>query len=216
MRNHYTKEFLEPIVKRSTTISEVCRAVGVNDHGWMNSYIGKKIKDFGIDTNHFLGRSINRGRTLIGNVKKLTPKQIFEKSGQVGSTQLRRALIEAGHKYECESCKNAGVWEGQPLRLHVDHRNGNDRDNREENLRFLCPNCHSQTGTYCRRNVPRITRKCRVCTNQITRHSRSGLCVHCSRKPKTGPVAKLVYAPDLGSGAERHGGSNPLRPTKTL
>lgn len=46
-------------------------------------------------------------------------------------------------------CENIGVWNGKKLSLQLDHINGDHSDNRLENLRFLCPNCHTQTETYC-------------------------------------------------------------------
>ena len=55
-------------------------------------------------------------------------------------------------KYECISCLNDGNWKGQKLSLHLDHINGDSSDNRIDNLRFLCPNCHSQTDTYAGKN----------------------------------------------------------------
>lgn len=56
-------------------------------------------------------------------------------------------MIESGIKHECK-CGNAGEWHGQKLILEIDHIDGNWRDCRINNLRFLCPNCHSQTSTF--------------------------------------------------------------------
>ena len=54
---------------------------------------------------------------------------------------------------------NEPSWANSKLILHLDHINGIRNDNRLENLRWLCPNCHSQTETYCGRNIKRLARK---------------------------------------------------------
>lgn len=54
--------------------------------------------------------------------------------------------------YVCEKCGNDGNWQGQILTLQLDHRNGINNDHRLKNLRWLCPNCHSQTETFTGRN----------------------------------------------------------------
>ena len=65
--------------------------------------------------------------------------------------RLRRALVQSGVPYRCSRCGTGPDWLGGTLTLHVDHVNGERHDNRPGNLRFLCPNCHATTATYCRR-----------------------------------------------------------------
>src|SRR5262249_40269480 len=67
--------------------------------------------------------------------------------------RLVRRLLARGWRYQCGVC-GISQWRGQPLRLHLDHLNGVHNDNRVDNLRLLCPNCHSQTSTYCRSKQP--------------------------------------------------------------
>lgn len=64
----------------------------------------------------------------------------------------KEALYKYGYKTPvCEWC-GISDWRGQPAPIQLDHVNGHDRDNRLENLRILCANCHSQTDTFCGKN----------------------------------------------------------------
>lgn len=68
---------------------------------------------------------------------------------------IKRRLLELGLlRDECSRC-GITEWRGKPLAIHLDHINGVKNDNRIENLRMLCPNCHSQTPTFSGRNLRR-------------------------------------------------------------
>lgn len=78
---------------------------------------------------------------------------LVENSTYTNTSSLRGRLIKEGLKEnKCELC-NIENWCGKPLSFHLDHINGDNMDNRIENLRILCPNCHSQTDTYCSNNM---------------------------------------------------------------
>lgn len=79
--------------------------------------------------------------------EKLVPER------RANTHRLRRELIDLGLKdHRCEGCDRS-EWNGSPVPLELDHINGNRTDNRLENLRLLCPNCHAQTPTYRGRNI---------------------------------------------------------------
>ena len=65
----------------------------------------------------------------------------------------RRLTAELILDYKCGICGNTGIWNNVKLSLQLDHVNGIYNDNRIENLRFLCPNCHSQTDSYAGKNI---------------------------------------------------------------
>lgn len=85
--------------------------------------------------------------------KTITPNnEIFtENSGYSNELVKQRIVKDNLLAYHCVKCK-IDSWQGETLVLDLDHINGNNKDNRLENLRYLCPNCHSQTDTYKGRN----------------------------------------------------------------
>jgi hypothetical protein len=64
---------------------------------------------------------------------------------------LYRLLVEERGN-NCSECGISSIWNGKKLRLQVDHINGSPYENNPNNLRLLCPNCHSQTETFSNRN----------------------------------------------------------------
>jgi hypothetical protein len=63
-----------------------------------------------------------------------------------------KSILFQDRENKC-SCCNISEWNGKSIVLEVDHIDGNSENNRPENLRFICPNCHSQTDTYKARNI---------------------------------------------------------------
>ena len=68
---------------------------------------------------------------------------------------IRENNIDTSHfteEYKCECCNNT-EWNGKPIPLELHHINGDNTDNRIENLQILCPNCHAQTEHYRGKNI---------------------------------------------------------------
>lgn len=63
------------------------------------------------------------------------------------SSNLLRKLVLRRDGYRCTCCGRT-EWMGRPITLEVDHVDGNSSDHRPDNVRAMCPNCHSQTETY--------------------------------------------------------------------
>lgn len=78
---------------------------------------------------------------------------------------IKRRLLRAGIlENRCDDC-GLTEWRGRPISIQLDHRNGIRNDNRLENLRMLCPNCHSQTETFGTRNWKNIRTKLTAIAN---------------------------------------------------
>ncbi|GAA2982538.1 HNH endonuclease [Streptomyces fulvorobeus] len=143
-RTRHTEETLRELVACSTSVVEVVRRLGINPVGGNHSHIGRRIAALRIDTSHFVRTPPRRPKGALGNRLVLGSPS----DGRVPGERLRRELLRTGASESCAVCATGTEWNGKPLRLEVDHINGDWWDNRPENLRLLCPNCHAVTDTY--------------------------------------------------------------------
>ena len=129
-------------------MAECCSKVGLCDKGRHGTdAIRRRCEELGLTYEHF-------GKPGKSNSTKYSLEEILvENSKYNNTTALKARLInEKRIEYKCAFCGNIGEWNGKKLVLVLDHINGNHTDNRIENLRLLCPNCHSQTDTFAGKN----------------------------------------------------------------
>lgn len=131
---------------------------------------------------------------------KSLPEEEYFSQGVARNGHNMRERIRKHHliEYKCAICGNTGEWNGKPLTLQIDHINGDHLDNRLENLRFLCPNCHSQTDTFAGRNISstkentnRLFKRehsagktCSKCGRPVCNSNKTGLCAECYIKER--------------------------------
>lgn len=155
----YTKEWLTELCKDSYSYAEVLKKAGRKQGGGTQATLKKKIKEFNIDISHFTGQkwydSPNQKNNVISR-EGYSLEEVFIQNSPV-TQKVLRGYIERHNvlEYKCQTCGCDGNWQNGIISLEVDHINGDNKDNRVKNLRYLCPNCHALTDTYRGKNVSR-------------------------------------------------------------
>jgi hypothetical protein len=139
------------LVKNATSIGQILNHFGLQNKGGNHHTVRRRIAAEGIDMSHIpTGRGSNKNRTF-GPKRPL--KEVLVKNSNYRSTNLKERLINNNViPYICSGCQIGPDWNGKKLVLQLEHKNGDNLDNRLKNLCFLCPNCHSQTPTFAGRN----------------------------------------------------------------
>lgn len=153
----WTDEKFVEVVRESRSVGEVQRRLGYNPSGGMHRFVRAHINRLGLSTDHFSGQGWARGQTNTRGFRPRPLGEVLVANSTANSAYIRRRLIKEGLKEpRCEIC-GLDTWRGEPLPLALDHINGDPCDNRLENLRILCPNCHALTDTWCGRKNGRRT-----------------------------------------------------------
>lgn len=131
--NKLTEDQIKEAAKNSKSIAEMCRQLGLIPAGGNHASMKRRIVRYNIDVSHFTGRGWN--------------KDNYADTPNTKQAIKRKLIRERGHR--CEKCKNT-MWLELPITLELEHVDGNNANNVEDNLLLLCPNCHAQTTTWKR------------------------------------------------------------------
>lgn len=150
-KNYTNNEFIEAI-KTSLSYRQALFKLGLKESGGNYSVMKQRIINMGLDTSHMTGQGHLKGKTHDWTKKPIETFLVKDREHLYSTYKLKNRLLEEGLKqHKCEKC-GITEWNGNPAPIELDHINGNNRDNRLENLRILCPNCHAQTDTYRGKN----------------------------------------------------------------
>jgi len=142
-------------VANNISIGGVLSALGCGVSGTNYRRVHNMVGDLQLDTSHWLGEAHLRGKTHSWSRSRPLSEILVKRSTYANLLQLKKRLVAEGLLlYACALCGIA-EWLGRRLVLQLDHINGVGDDHRLVNLRLLCPNCHSQTNTYCGKNMAR-------------------------------------------------------------
>lgn len=133
-RKNYSDEDIIEYAKEVESMAGLLRKLGLREVGGNYNTMRRKIASLDINTDHWTRQLWNKG------------KRLKDWKDYKNTTHLRKQLISVrGNR--CEECRIT-EWNGKFLVLELDHVDGNRANNTENNLRLLCPNCHSQTPTW--------------------------------------------------------------------
>src|ERR1043165_2728096 len=157
-KRKYTREEFVQVWLSSRTLGEVAKKLGCNHSGGGYVVLRAAARQLNLSSGHMVEYGLNH-RPGYNHIKFIPLAEILVKGSFYTNVSrlkirlLREGLLEA--KCYADDC-GLTEWKGKPISLQLDHVNGNKLDHRIENLRLLCPNCHSQTDSFAGKNKRRL------------------------------------------------------------
>jgi len=148
-KRSWTNTQLTDAVATSRSVREVIQKLNLVPAGGNYNQINEMINELKLDKTHFTGKGWNIGWTHDPRAPITPLEDILVENRRYQSHSLKKRLFVAGIKKPiCELCGWCEVSVDGRTPIELDHINGNHADNRIENLRILCPNCHSLQPTH--------------------------------------------------------------------
>lgn len=152
MIKNKSAEYYKSIVKECKSKVEFAKKLGYSEaSGAAYSRVNNLVNKYNLDTTHFTGQLWSKGQNIFNNEKIISTfkqDEIFCEKSCVKNTYIKKYLMQLDQRGDtCEIC-GIKEWMNKKIVMELDHINGIRTDNRKENLRFICPNCHSQTDTF--------------------------------------------------------------------
>jgi hypothetical protein len=175
------KEQLQTILNNSNSYKEVLISINMNSSCGNYKTLNEAIREYNLDLSNIINNRKNQ--PSVSRKISIPDEIVFVENSKYNNREmLKKRLLGLGVEYICVECGVSDNYNNKPISLQLDHINGINDDNRIKNLRFLCPNCHSQTDTFS----GKIHRKINRCSCGSIISNKANYCYMCrpTKPPK--------------------------------
>lgn len=194
------KDEFQRIVDESSFVVDILKYFSLPEYNGNHKTFHARVKQDNISLDKFIKNHKQARKKLmkvLNTKRKMSDDEFFVKGVYRNNTQAKKRLIQSGSIEQCAECGNTGEYNNKPLSLQLDHINGDSQDHRRDNLRFLCPNCHSQTKTFSGKNIskyiaPKDDHFCPKCGEKYAGYG--NVCVECIKRDTVRPQKEVLKA----------------------